>query len=258
MVDVGAFEWTEEERPLIFESRRDDLWQRTYATRLQCARDKAISFSKLTPRTSSAGALFGARFFQPRRWFGKRDILNITLCNDRFADDEGVFPTHWGWAPSSTGYSVWAHRPGYEPVALGSANGADEDANAADAADMFAAAVAETLRCKALGPLSETMPAQWHGKNWKTIFAEETFAPNKQAIATTIMFMGFVVPASLLLGKSLSYTHVMALAGGLFWLSCLVAVWLGPLLNITSMKFRDRPLLAIAFGVFLIISMMLF
>lgn len=215
------------ERAQQFDFRRTDIWKRTAATRTKCAGDTDIAFQHLTLRTSSLGMLYGARFFQPRRWFGRDELLTVSICNDRHeGDNNNASVWMFGWSALQTGYSVWSHRTGCEPMELAAFNGPDAEENAEAAARAFDDAIAEARRCKAIGPLSETLPPDWVGKHWRTMFADDFIHPNKQAIAVTLMFTAFVIPVSLLVGKQMNHPHVMALAIVLFAISMLIAFWL--------------------------------
>jgi hypothetical protein len=227
MIAADAATETRTERPQHFDLRRTDIWRRTGEARSLSAGDKDIAFQHLTLTTSANGALYGARFFERRRWFGRREVLNITIANDRGRDDpDPAMALLFGWRSSVTGYSLWAHGAGYEPAEIASFNGPDIETNADAAARAFKTAVAEAVHCKTMGPLSETMPRKWLGKHWRTMFSEEYIEPNRQGINVTLMFTMFILPCLLFFVPRMGLEHLVMLIGGLFWSSCLVSIWL--------------------------------
>ncbi len=104
-----------------FDFRRTDMWRRITWARAFFAKAKNLSFDHLPLRTTDGGVLCGARFFEAGFLFGKRDVLNLYIANDRGLEMQVLNP--FGWNASLTGYSVWAHRAGYEPIELFAANG---------------------------------------------------------------------------------------------------------------------------------------
>jgi len=210
-----------------YDLRRADMWQRTYPTRTLCAGDKDITFDYLSFKTSQDGVLCGARFRETRHLFGRREVLNLTINNDRDIEDQHpASAMMFGWYPNLTGYSVWAYRAGYEPVQLGSANGPDMQCNATAAADIFRDAVATARNCRAGGPLTQTMPKEWFGRHWHTILAEDVVMPKLQGIRITLLFTGLIVPCLLFISRAMPTDHVVALISFLVGASALVTSWL--------------------------------
>jgi hypothetical protein len=179
--------------------------------------------------------LCGVRLFEPGVFFGKREVAEVIVSNDRgdpenstpLQDRTGLAAAFSDWLPDLQGYSVAVYRRGHFPkVVFNSGNGTDLEGNADAAAAAFCNIVARAKVLMENRSLSRDFPLEWTGEHWRDAFAREIIQPRAQAIAMAIFAIGIVGPVSFVAGAGSPKRLVFPVAATWFFGSVLLSTWI--------------------------------
>lgn len=193
-----------------FDGRRADMWARLERARRFMKNMRHAQFVPLSKRTSMEGNLCGVRLFEPRWPFGRREVAEVIISNDRGDLPEGWLPLSepWGlaealkeWQPRMRGYSIAVWRRGCFPkVVFETGDSLDLEANAEATADAFCGIMGRAKSLMAEHRLSRDFPEEWTGDSWQDVFAREYIQPRAQVIRTAFFAIAFGGPAVLIGG----------------------------------------------------------
>lgn len=204
-----------------FDGRRADMWARLERARRFMKNMRHAQFVSLSKRTSMEGNLCGVRLFEPRWPFGRREVAEVIISNDR-GDPEGRPPlSETGglagvfaqWLPRLRGYSIAVWRRGCFPkVVFETGDSLDLEANAEATADAFCGIMERAKSLMAEHRLSRDFPEEWTGDSWQDVFAREYIQPRAQMIRTAIFAIAFGGPAALIGGLLMPPRLVLPIA----------------------------------------------